>query len=512
MKAATEIRLPMNRVEGDLEIRVEVTDGHISEAYSVGTMYRGFENLLRGRAPLDGLVITPRICGICSTAHLMAAAKALDDVFGARVPGNGTRVRNVSLMVEQIQNDLRHMFLLFAVDFTRPAYAGLPLYEEAVRRHTPLRGTSSSQAIRETKRLVEIVAILGGQWPHSSFMVPGGVVSVPTANEVNQCRSLLASFRKWYEGRILGCRLERWREVDSGPALQAWLDESDAHRESDLGFFLRFSRQAGLDAIGGGHGNFLSFGGLKIPESSSVSAPDGGLHLVPSGFVSSGRKEAFDPAVITEDIGFSRFTGYTGGRHPSEGITVPDTDRAGDARRSWAKAPRYGRRPAETGPLAERIVAADPLFCDLVGDGEGSVFARQLARLVRPALLFPAVDTWLKEIASSGEGFYKTYRGVDRGDGFGAVQAHRGALGHWITIENVKIARYQVITPTAWNASPRDDEGVRGPVEQALIGLPVADPEDPIAVEHVVRSFDPCLVCTVHAIEGEGTLRPVTFF
>lgn len=504
MKKGKEIRLPMNRVEGDLEIRVDVADGRIREAYSVGTMYRGFENLLRGRAPLDGLVITPRICGICSTAHLAAAALALDDVFGARVPGNGIRVRNVSLMVEQLQNDLRHMFLLFAVDFTRPAYAGLPLYDAAVQRYTPLRGDAAVQAIRETKRLVEIVAILGGQWPHSSFMVPGGVVSVPTATEVNQCRSLLASFRRWYERRILGCRLERWREVDSPRALAAWLEASEAHREGELGFFIRFAQDAGLRRIGSGHGNFLSFAGLEIPKSSSVTAPDGGAHLIPSGFVSAGGREVFEAATITEDIGFSRFTGYSGGRHPFEGLTRPDPGGAGDERRSWAKAPRYGRRPAETGPLAERVVAGDPLFCGLIAEEGESVFARQLSRLVRPALLLPAIDTWLQEIASSGEDFYKTYTGVDRGRGFGAVQAHRGALGHWIAIDNVKIASYQVITPTAWNASPRDDEGVRGPLEEALIGVPVPDPEDPIALEHVVRSFDPCLVCTVHAIHGVG--------
>jgi hydrogenase large subunit len=138
----------------------------------------------------------------------------------------------------------------------------------------------------------------------------------------------------------------------------------------------------------------------------------------------------------------------------------------------------------------------------MISENGGSAFIRQLARLVRPATLLPAIDTWLKEIAFSGEGFYQTYKGVDRGEGFGAVQAHRGALGHWVAIEQDKIVQYQVITPTAWNASPRDDDGRRGPMEEALIDVPVPDPEDPVAVEHVVRSFDPCLVCTVHAVDG----------
>ncbi len=88
--------LPLNRVEGDLEIHLELEDHIVSEVRSVGTMYRGFENLLIGRAPLDGLVITPRICGICSTAHLKAAAKALDMVFEADVPDDARRVRNIT--------------------------------------------------------------------------------------------------------------------------------------------------------------------------------------------------------------------------------------------------------------------------------------------------------------------------------------------------------------------------------------------------------------------------------
>ena len=140
---------PFNRVEGDLEIHVEFEDNLVSEAYSAGTMYRGFENLLVGRAVLDGLVITPRICGICSTSHLKAAAKALDQFFGVPVPDNAKRIRNITLMVEHLQNDVRQAFLMFAADFTNPAYAGHALYDEAVRRYAPLKGDTTIQAIHE---------------------------------------------------------------------------------------------------------------------------------------------------------------------------------------------------------------------------------------------------------------------------------------------------------------------------------------------------------------------------
>ena len=110
--------IPLNRVEGDLEIQLEIEDDVVRDARSVGTMYRGIENLMTGRGPMDSLVITPRICGICTTAHLNAAAKALDMAYNVQVPDNAQRLRNVTLLVEQLQNDIRHAVFLFMPDLT----------------------------------------------------------------------------------------------------------------------------------------------------------------------------------------------------------------------------------------------------------------------------------------------------------------------------------------------------------------------------------------------------------
>lgn len=498
---------PLNRVEGDLEIHVEFEGNLVSEAYSAGTMYRGFENLLVGRAALDGLVITPRICGICSTSHLKAAAKALDQFFGVRVPDNARRIRNITLMVEHLQNDVRHAFVMFAADFVNPAYAAYDLYEEAVRRYRPLKGETTVQAIRETQKIIAIIAILGGQWPHSSFMVPGGVVCMPSANDVNQCLFLLKNFRTWFESRVLGCSLERWQEITTKADLYHWLDESQSHAASDLGFYLRFAASAGLDKLGRGHGNFISGGGLEMPESTAVKSPaDNGL-LLAAGFVRNLVRETFDQAKITEEVSHSWFDEYSGGKHPFNGMTNPYATGHESGKYSWAKAPRYDNLPAETGPLAEMIVGAHPLFMDLIDQDGPSVFARQLARLVRPAVLIPVVEQWLRETAGCKEEFYRDHGKKENGEGFGLVEAPRGCLGHWIKIKNAKIERYQIITPSAWNASPRDSNNVRGPWEQALVGTEVNNPANPVEIDHVIRSFDPCLVCTVHVIEtGRGRL------
>ena len=130
------VNLPLNRAEGDLEIRVEIEDGVITEAWSAGTMFRGFEAMMHGRGALDGLVVTPRVCGICSITHLTAAVEALDAITGITPPDNARRLRNLALMVETIQSDVRQAILMFMVDFAnREAYHSNPLAEEARDRY-----------------------------------------------------------------------------------------------------------------------------------------------------------------------------------------------------------------------------------------------------------------------------------------------------------------------------------------------------------------------------------------
>ena len=504
--------LPLNRSEGDLEIHLEMENEMVSEAKSVGTMYRGFENLLKGRAPLDGLVITPRICGICSTSHLKAAVKALDMIAEVNVPDDALRVRNLTLMAEQLQNDLRHAFLLFTPDFASPAYRNHSLFEEAVKRYSPLKGAAVVQTIRETKKILEIIAILGGQWPHSSFMVPGGVVSVPGQNDINQCRSLLANFRHWYERQVLGCKLARWSDVQTPEDLEVWLDEKREHQDSELGFFIRFSKESKLHQLGNGHPNFISFGAYEMPINTSVKPLSGGQHLFPPGFLHNNHISSFDQEKITEDVTFSHFKSHGGPRHPFEETTDIEIPDANHKAYSWAKAPRYNSHPAETGPLAELVMASNPLIKGLLKNDGPNVFLRQLARLIRPTLLFPVMDYWLKETGVANEIFYRKNDLPEKGRGFGLVQAHRGALGHWVTIEDGKIARYQVITPTTWNASPRDKSGLRGPWEEALVGTPIKNAKHPVEIEHTIRSFDPCMVCCVHTITGHGKQPDATIF
>jgi uptake hydrogenase large subunit len=487
--------IPLNRVEGDLQVYLEIDrDNVVTMARSVGTMYRGIENLMTGRGPLDSLVITPRICGICTTAHLCAAARALDMACQVTIPSDAQRLRNTALMVEQMQNDLRHLFLLFMPDFARPHYAGHALFDEAVARYQPLKGQTTIQTIQATKRLIEIVAILGGQWPHSSFMVPGGVVSVPSSGDIAQCRHILNGFRRWYEKQVLGCSIDRWQAVQTWNDLQAWLDEDALHQNSELGFFLRLGQSTGMDRLGRGPDCFISAGGPDVP-----GADGGTTSLVPAGVFSAQGIAALDPEKITEDVTCSFFKDTPG--HPFESRTLADPDTTAAGKYSWAKAPRYDGQPAETGPLADLLMADNPLFVNAVRTNGANVLIRELARMVRPAMLLPAVGQCIDGMAHADAQFYTDALKPLTASSVGLVTAPRGLLGHWLVIHDGRIANYQVITPTTWNGSPRDREGTPGPWEQAIMGTEVRQPGDPVEVEQIVRSFDPCLVCTVHTIQ-----------
>jgi len=497
MPETLSLNIPMDRVEGDIEIKAQIEDGKVVDAQSSGIMYRGFETILNGRGALDGLVISPRICGICTTAHLSAAVFALDAISGARIPGDATRIRNVGLMAEHIQSDLRQGFLMFTVDFANPLYSDHDLFEEIVRRYEPFKGDTVREVIIHTKKMLEIIAIIGGQWPHSSYMVPGGIASIPSKSDIIQCQYLLWQFRKWYEKRILGCALERWAEIKSVEDLEEWLQESESHRNSDIGCYIQFARQIGLDKIGRSHGNFVSYGALSLPEDTAVRGRNSDRFLLRAGFSRGSDFLQFDQEKISEHIACSWYIDDRECSHPYDASTRPYATGREGKKYSWSKAPRYNGFPAETGPLAEMIIAGEPLFLDLIGESGENVFVRELARLVRTAYLLPVMETWFSEITGK-EVFYINPGKITEGKGFGLTEASRGALGHWVKIKDARIEHYQVITPTTWNASPRDNNSIRGPIEEALVGTEVKDASNPVELGHVVRSFDPCLVCTVH--------------
>lgn len=512
---------PLGRVEGDLDVRVTIEDGVVTSAWTEAAMFRGFEIILRGKDPQAGLVVTPRICGICGGSHLYKACYALDTAWQTHVPQNATLIRNIAQACETLQSIPRYFYALFAVDLVNKNYAKSPMYDEAVRRFAPYVGTSYQKGVVLSGKPVEVYAIFGGQWPHSSFMVPGGVMSAPNLADITRATAILNHWKdNWLEKEWLGCSIERWMEVRTWEDMLEWVDENESQRESDCGFFIRYARDIGLDKYGAGCGNFIASGTYFQPDLYENPTVDGRQDALigRGGIYADGKHLPYDQMRVSEDVAHSF---YKGDRplHPWEGETDPLDPRNArdDGKYSWAKSPRYdvpdlGRIPLEAGPLARRIVASgpdalghqddDPLFADMMAKLGPSVFVRQMARMHEAPKYFSWVMDWLSQIELKAS-FYTKPAEPESGKGWGATEAARGSLQDWIVIENGKIANYQVITPTAWNIGPRDSEGTLGPIEQALVGTPIVDITDPVELGHVARSFDSCLVCTVHAYDGK---------
>lgn len=501
--ARVELSIDLNRVEGDLEIGVTLEDGVVVDARTIGTLYRGFEQILVGRAPRDAMVITPRVCGICGTAHLYAAVLALEHAWNLPVPANATRIRNLCLMAEGIQNDLRQTFLFFAPDFCNPRYQDHPLFADLMAAFEPFKGSLHRETLRVTRQVVEIVAHFGGQWPHSSYMLPGGVVTPPDERRVLACRAVLDEVRAWYERRIIGAPLDEWLALDQASALFDWLDAPE-RAVSALGLMTRFARSLDMHRLGAGTPHMISFGSWCDPQHP-------GSHLLPAGFYDgdTGETQSLDQALVNEHVRHSWFRPYAGGLHPWEGETVPDFQPGSD-RYTWAKAPRYGDRVVQTGPLAELLIAGDPLITSLHAAEGGNAWLRQFARVRRAGVELLRARRMLDELAVDLDAphYLPPPPGAERdGQGYGLIMAARGALGHWVKIKDGVVEKYQIVTPTAWNASPRDSSGEMGHWERSLLGVKVSDPDDPVEIGHLIRSHDPCLVCTVHMLGSGKKLR-----
>jgi uptake hydrogenase large subunit len=511
---------PVGRVEGDLDVRVDIEDGVVVNAWTSAELFRGFEVILRDKDPQAGLVVTPRACGICGASHLTCAAWALDTAWQTEVPRNAIIARNLGQLAESLQSLPRHHYGLFMIDMVNKNYKNSQYYEEAVKRWAPFTGTNYELGVTISGRPVEIYALLGGQWPHSSFMVPGGVMCAPTLSDVTRAWSILEHFRtNWLEPVWLGCSLERYEEIQTYDDFMVWLDERPEHANSDLGMYWRMALDVGLDKFGHGLGKYVSWGYLPHEDKYNNPTIEGRVAALqmPSGVYDGigDTHRLMDQQFTREDVTHAWYEEGSSPTHPFDRTTNPVVQNKGDfdAKYSWATAVLHSESGRlEAGPLARELVYGgghmedwqhrDGLLLDLYKQmGGASVLLRHFARMHEVKYIYRMMERCLREFRLN-EPFYIKPREQD-GRGWGATEAIRGALCHWIDVEGGKIKNYQIIAPTTWNVGPRSGEGKRGPIEEALIGTPIADPSDPVEVGHVARSYDSCLVCTVHAHDAK---------
>lgn len=474
---------PFNRVEGDLEVRLTLEDGKVARAEVISTLFRGFERMLKGRDPLDALVFVPRICGICSVSQSVAAARALNALSGRAMPLNGERVLNLLHAAENAADHLTHFNLFFMPDFTRADYAGRGWHEEMVARFAPGAGIAQRAAMEARAGLLHIMGLLAGHWPHSLAIQPGGVTKAPGANDRVRLMGIVAAFRRALESRVFGGDLEGFLALTDRAGLEGWCE---ARPQSDIALFCAAARDAGLGQLGLGQDPLLSAGAYE----------SGGVPAFAAGVRRRNRLSSFEPEGIVEDVSHA-FLAKGAASHPYAGETVPDSTFAAPGY-TFCKAPRLDGQALEVGALARQVVDAQPLALALYEEGGANVETRVLARLIELARLPGLMQQLVKALEVSAP-FFEPAPLPASGRAQGFCEAARGTLGHWLVVEKGVIANYQIIAPTTWNFSPRDEAGQPGPLERALVGTPVAPGEiTPVAVQHIVRSYDPCMVCTVH--------------
>jgi len=498
---------PFNRVEGDLDVKLIFDGKKVVDVKLMSRLFRGIEIILREKHPLDALVITPRICGICGASHLYATASALDMAYEAEVPANAIRLRNVMSMAEVCQNDIRHTYLMFLIDVVNKKYKYKEFYYDLYSRYAPFSGKSYIEAIKWSKKYTEVYSIFGGQWPHGSAMVPGGVTSDPYPHDIYKAISIINTLNNEYiEKTILGGPIEQFLDtVKSMKDLDQWALD---YKDGDISKIWIIGKELGWHKLGRGSNILMSYGHLPVPEDYV-----GGYSMrerrekfiLKSGiyFVDKDEYIEFDQENIREFVTYSyyKYDNENVGLHPFDGITQV-IDPASDLNKyTFTKCFRYlyqGNLLApEVGALAMLTVADIPLIKDLVRRIGPNVLTRVIARLYRVVLYNKLMVENLR-----GYEFNKpTYKRVeykDEGMGFGLVEAARGSLGHWIIIKDGKIKNYQIITPTQINMGPEDPYGGKSHVAMAIIGTEVEDESNPIEVTHIIRSHDSCMVCNVH--------------
>ncbi len=508
---------PLSRIEGHLSIELDVQNNKVVDAKCKGDMFRGYEMILKGRNPVDAMQITQRICGVCPVSHSIASVKSLDQAFGIIPNKNGRILRNLTFAANYLQSHILHFYHLAALDYVDITavldYSGddkkmnsikawakmeletkkgqpdeitavapfLPRYESASYIKDKALNLAAIEhyvkALDIRMKCHKMVAIFGGKIPHLMANVPGGMTQVPKAVMIKRYEKILTEVETFVNEVYI---------PDVLAIAGAYKDYTGYGKYSD----------------------FIAYGLFEDSDGDTYDQK----HFMERGTFIGGKLDKLDTAKITEAVKYSRYSSPSN-LNPRVGQTNPYPEKPGAY--TWLKAPRYAGKAVEVGPLARVVVAymsgnqavkteLDGVLRKLGIDISAvqSSLGRHAARAIEAKLICQKAKTWLAELEVGGKP-RNSYSIPDSGEGMGLTEAPRGALGHWITIRDKKIENYQCVVPTTWFCGPRDDAGQKGPVEQALIGTPIADPNNPIEAARVVRSFDPCIACAVHVVEGD---------
>ncbi|WP_195281565.1 nickel-dependent hydrogenase large subunit [Parabacteroides johnsonii] len=556
---------PLTRIEGHLRIEADIENGKIKDAYSSGTMVRGIETIVKDRDPRDAWVFVGRVCGVCTSIHSLCSVRAVENAFNIVIPPNAQMVRNIMTAVLYMHDHVVHFYQLHALDWVDvvsalkadPAEASLlaqklsPWPKSSTGYFTALKERLNKfvgsgqlgifangywghpaykltpeqnliavahylEALEWQKEIVKVHAVFGGKNPHPNYLVGGMPCSIDLneANAINTERLALVK-QKLQEAKTF---------ID-----QVYIPDllmiADVYKDE-------------WSKLGGGVKNYLAYGDFPMYEYGETEN-----YKMPRGIVLDRdlskvhSVDANSPEEIKEYIYHSWYNytqGDKAGLHPYDGETnlnytgprPPYTHLNVEDKYSWIKTPRWKEEPMEVGPLARMIVAYaagkepqkslidDTLKqLDLPLEALFSTLGRTAARGLETKLTadwaLEFYDRLIKNLENGDSRMVNHYMWESEAwpqhaQGVGLTEAPRGALAHFIVIENNKVKNYQMVVPTTWNASPRDEIGKLSAYESSLIGTPIHDPKQPLEILRTIHSFDPCLACAVHLYDEEG--------
>ena len=556
---------PVTRIEGHLRIEAMLDERNVvHDAMSSGTMWRGIEVILQGRDPRDAWAFAERICGVCTTVHALASVRCVENAVGIKVPPNADIIRNIMFLTQMVQDHVIHFYHLHALDWvdvvsalkadpaatatlaqkvspswplaspgyfkdlagtlTKFAESGqLGIFQNAYWGHPAYKLPPEAnlmavahylEALKWQKEIIKIHTVFGGKNPHPNYLVGGmaSAISMQSDNAINMERL------NYVAGLIQGANTI---------VEQLYIPDLLAVAS----FYPEWTK------IGGGLGSYMAYGDLPqngVGDPSQFRFPRGVVLNKNLGEVLP--VDLADANQVQEQIAHSWYE-YPEGKdalHPWEGVTKakysgpkpPYKQLDENGKYSWLKTPRWKGTAVEVGPLARMIIgyaSGKQEFKDVVNDAlaalkvPATALFSTLGRTAARGLETRLAVRWLQQeydhlIANLKAGDSAT-ADTSRWDpatwpseakGFGFTEAPRGALGHWIHIKDQKIANYQIVVPSTWNASPRDAKGQHGAYEAALLDTPMADPKRPVEILRTIHSFDPCLACASHVIGPDG--------
>ena len=553
---------PITRIEGHLRIEAQAENGMIANAWASSTQFRGIELVMQGRDPRDAWAFTQRICGVCTVVHAVASCRAVEDALGIRVPPNANLIRNLVHGMQFIQDHVIHFYHLHALDWVDVVSALDADPNETARiaasispwpNNSPTHFRAVQERVRNFVQGGQLGIFTNGYWGHPAYKLPPAVNLLAVAHYLEALDWQRDVIRLH---TVFGGKNPHPNFLVGGMASAINLDDTatiNAERLTDVRDMITRAQQfveqvywPDLMAIASFYKEWASIGGGVSNYMAVGEFPDGTIEetdklYFPRGIILNRdltRVHPYDHRKIREYIQSSWYeyaAGDDAGLHPYEGETkakytgppTPWTFLQDETKYTWMKAPRYDGRPMEVGPLARMLVAyasghegVQTLVkevLDRLEVGPAALFStlgRTAARGIETVLLARRMNLWydrLVERIRSGD--TQTFNGDNwspdgwpgTAEGYGWLDAPRGALGHWVQIADGKITRYQCVVPSTWNCSPRDGEGQMGPYEAALTdNHPLVRPEQPLEILRTIHSFDPCMACGVHVLDASG--------